>query len=46
MKVTVFWDLLLCSLVATVVINIVEAAGSSETSVTSYQATQCHIPDD
>jgi hypothetical protein len=43
-NITVFWDLLLYSVVDTVVTNIVQVAGSLETLVPSYQMTQCHIP--
>jgi hypothetical protein len=52
MKFTVFWVLVLCSLVEVyrsflgVIALTVEAASTSETSVNFCQATQCNNPED
>jgi hypothetical protein len=54
MKMTVFWDVVLCSLVdvsevlAASIIRAVmmEAASTSEMSVSFHQTTWCNIPED
>jgi hypothetical protein len=50
MKMAVFWDVALCSLVDTDQcfrgITMMEAITSYETSVNIYQTTQCNIPED
>jgi hypothetical protein len=44
MKLTVFWDVALCSLA--MIALMMEAASTSETSVNFYQTTRRNIPED
>jgi hypothetical protein len=43
MKMSVFWDVALCSLVFT---DVSEAASTTEMSVNFYHTTRCNIPED
>jgi hypothetical protein len=45
---TVFWDVSSCSLVETdrIIVLIMEAVGTSETSVNFLHTTRCNVPED
>jgi hypothetical protein len=45
LKVTVFWDVAMCSLVETMVALMMETVRTSETSVSFHQTTQRNIPE-
>jgi hypothetical protein len=46
MKMTIFWDVVTCSLVEVRTALMMEAASTSETSVNLYQTIWCNIPED
>jgi hypothetical protein len=51
MKMAVFWDVVLCSVVELLYVSevtalMMEAASTSETLVNFYQATWCYNPED